>query len=115
MTAGDGTAPASGQTGNAGQDYWGGLGLTWRSLLHRRAGPPPWMRAELVRLGIAFPAFSFSIRPGWRGLSFEAWREDSTGGLYAVITQDPAELWRELDAGPDGPGPVADRAGGEAR
>ncbi len=117
MTGGDGTAPASGQAGSAGYDYRDGPGpgLTRRSLLSGRAGAPLWMRAELVRLGAAFPAFSFSIRPGWRGLTFEAWREDGGGGLYAVITQDPAELWGELGAGPGGPVPVADRSGGEVR
>src|ERR1039457_5535951 len=80
-----------------------------------RAGAPLWMRAELVRLGTAFPAFSFSIRPGWRGLIFEAWREAGADGLYAVITQDPRELWRELDAVPGSTSPVTDRSGGEAR
>lgn len=116
MTGGDGEAPAGGQAGSAGRDYREGLGL-WlaqRPLLPGRAGPPLWMRAELVRLGAAFPAFSFSIRPGWRGLLFEAWREDCASGLYAVITRDPAELWRELGAVPSDPRPVADRSGGEA-
>ena len=117
MTADDGTAPGSGQAGSAGQDYRDGLGLALarRSLLSGRAGAPLWMRAELVRLEAAFPAFSFSIRPGWRGLTFEAWREDGGGGLYGVITQDPAELLRELDAGRGGPTPVAGTCGGEAR
>ena len=117
MTADDGTAPAGGQPGSTGQDYWDGLGLalTWRSLVFGRAGAPLWMRAELVRLGTAFPAFSFSIRPGWRGLIFEAWREAGADGLYAVITQDPRELWRELDAVPGSTSPVTDRSGGEAR
>ena len=117
MTADDGTAPAGGQPGSTGQDYWDGLGLglTRRSLLFGRAGAPLWMRAELVRLGTAFPAFSFSIRPSWRGLTFEAWRDNSVSGLYAVITQDATELWRELDTVPSGTGPVTGRSGGEAR
>jgi hypothetical protein len=117
MTADDGTAPAGGQPGSTGQDYWDGLGLalTRRSLLYGRAGAPLWMRAELVRLAAAFPAFSFSIRPSWRGLTFEAWRENSVSGLYAVITQDTAELWRELDTVPRSTSPVSDRPGGEAR
>jgi hypothetical protein len=112
----DGAAPAGGQTWSVGWDYWDGLGLklNQRSLLSGRAGAPLWMRAELVRLGTAFPAFSFSIRPGWRGLAFEAWREDCASGLYAVITQDPAELWRELAACLSTPAPAADKSGGEA-
>ena len=86
-----------------------------RSLVFGRAGAPLWMRAELVRLVTAFPAFSFSIRPSWRGLTFEAWRDNSVSGLYAVITQDATELWRELDTVPSGTGPVTGRSGGEAR
>jgi hypothetical protein len=111
MTAPDGTAPFS----DTGQDFWGFPGQTWRTLLFGKGEAPLWMRAELLRLGNAFPAFSFSIHPGYRGLSFEAWREDSAGGLYAVITQDAAELWRELDASSDDPVPAADRARGEVR
>ena len=57
---------------------------------------PPSMRAELVRLRAAFPEFSFDICPGWRGLMFEAWRDPGAGGVYAVITGDAGELWREL-------------------
>jgi hypothetical protein len=55
------------------------------------------MRAELVRLRAAFPEFSFTICPGWRGLTFEAWRDPGAGGVYAVITRDAGELWRELE------------------
>jgi len=73
------------------------------------------MRAELARLQAAFPAYSFSICRGWRGLAFEAWRDAGTGGLYAVITQDARELWRELEAGQDRLRPVADTRGEEAR
>ena len=68
-----------------------------RSLLHGRQSAPPWMRAELVRLQAAFPEFSFGICPGWRGPMFEAWRETGTGDLYAVITADAREMWRELE------------------
>jgi hypothetical protein len=116
MTADDGTAAAGGQSGGGGQDCWDGLGfgLIRRSLVFGRAGAPLWMRAELVRLVTAFPAFSFSIRPSWRGLTFEAWRENSVSGLYAVITQDAAELWRELETVPGGTRPVTGRSGGEA-
>jgi len=45
-----------------------------------------------------FPDYlPFTISRGWRGFRFEAWR-DSANGLYAVITDDPRELWRELEA-----------------
>jgi hypothetical protein len=82
------------------QAHWydWGLALDSRSLLHGRRATPPWMRAELVRLRAAFPEFSFGICPGWRGPMFEAWRETGTGDLYAVITSDARELWRELQA-----------------
>jgi len=56
------------------------------------------MRAELARLRAAFPAFSFNICRGWRGLMFEAWRDTAASGLYAVITQDAREVWREMEA-----------------
>jgi hypothetical protein len=61
--------------------------------------PPP-MSAELIQLQAAFPAFSFSISRGWRGLTFEAWRNAETPGLYALITPDASELRRELEAYP---------------
>ena len=77
--------------------YDWGLALDARSLLRGRQVAPPWMRAELVRLQAAFPEFAFGICPGWRGPMFEAWRETGTGDLYAVITQDARELWRELE------------------
>ena len=82
------------------QAHWydWGLALDSRSLLRGRQAAPPWMRAELVRLQAAFPEFSFGICPGWRGPVFEAWRETGTGDLYAVITSDARELWRELEA-----------------
>ena len=83
--------------------------------LRARPGAPPWMRAELVRLRAAFPEFSFSICPGWRGLTFEAWRDPGAGGVYAVITRNAAELWRELEKSRDGLRPVADTCRKEAR
>jgi hypothetical protein len=102
MAAGEDDPPrAHGQdAGSAGQPYSYGWGLAMESssLLHGRQAAPPWMRAELVRLRAAFPEFSFGICPGWRGPMFEAWRETDTSGLYAVITQDARELWRELQA-----------------
>jgi hypothetical protein len=58
------------------------------------------MRTDLARLQSAFPAFSFTICRGRRGPSFEAWRDTTRGGLYAIITDDPGELWRELDRAP---------------
>src|SRR5689334_11663140 len=97
----DDRPPVRGEdAGGAGQEYqyvWG-LALDSRLLLHSRQAAPLWMRAELVRLRAAFPAFSFGICPGWRGPMFEAWRETDTSGLYAVITSDARELWRELEA-----------------
>ena len=56
------------------------------------------MNAELARLQVAFPAFSFGICRGWRGLTFEAWRDAQAPGLYALITQDAREFQRELEA-----------------
>jgi hypothetical protein len=55
------------------------------------------MRADLARLASAFPAFSITICKGWDGPRFEAWRNTTLSGLYAIITDDPGELWRELD------------------
>jgi hypothetical protein len=92
-----------------------GLALDTRSLLRGRQAAPPWMRAELVRLQAAFPEFSFGICPGWRGPVFEAWRETGTGDLYAVITQDARDLWRELEASQAQPRTIADTAGKEPR
>jgi len=57
-------------------------------------------RQDLARLESAFPAFSFTICRGRRGPSFEAWRDTTRSGLYAIITDDPGELWRELDMAP---------------
>jgi hypothetical protein len=76
-----------------------GDGLAWvtRPALRVTPGVPPSMTAHLARLRAAFPAFSFSIRPGWRGQTFEAWREPTAAGLYAVITNDASELWHELE------------------
>ena len=92
-----------------------GLALAGWSPLHARRGAPPWMRAELVRLRAAFPEFSFGICAGWRGLTFQAWREAGAGGLYAVITRDAAELWRELGRSRDRSRPTGDMCKKEAR
>ena len=119
MAAGeDDTPPARGQdAGGAVQAHWydWGLALDSRSLLRGRQAAPPWMRAELVRLQAAFPEFSFGICPGWRGPVFEAWRETGTGDLYAVITSDARELWRELEASQAKQRAAADPAGKEPR
>jgi hypothetical protein len=61
---------------------------------------PVWLRTDLARLEAAFPAFSFAICRGRRGPRFEAWRDTTLNGLYAIITDDPCELWRELDKAP---------------
>ena len=61
------------------------------------ATDPAWMRTDLTRLESAFPAFSFAIRSGWHGPRFEAWRDTTRSGLYAIITDDLHELWRELE------------------
>ena len=68
--------------------------------LHVNDAPSAWMPTALVQLESAFPAFSFAIRKGWDGPRFEAWRDTTLGGLYAIITDDPGELWRELDTAP---------------
>lgn len=96
MLPDDGMLPTDRQdTGRAGQECPEQTppALDWWPVL--RSVPPP-MTAELARLRAAFPAFSVSIRAGWRGPTFEAWRDPAAGGLYAVITQDAGELWREL-------------------
>lgn len=69
---------------------------SWHTLFSGQV-TPQWMRADLARLEAAFPAFSFAIRRGLRGFTFEAWRDPAEGGLYAVITDDPREMWRELE------------------
>ena len=83
-------------SGRGFQDHEGSATAGWFAL-HGSPGVPPWMTTELVELRAAFPAFSFAVRPGWRGLMFEAWRDCGAGGLYAVITGDAGELWRELE------------------
>lgn len=76
--------------------------------LHSRFAVPFSAWVELDRLRAAFPGFSFAISPGWRGPVFEAWRDPAAGGLYAAITDDPRELWRELESFRK---PVADDTG----
>lgn len=55
-----------------------------------------WMRTDLARLESAFPAFPFAICSGWDGPRIEAWSDTALSGLYAIVTDDPRELWREL-------------------
>ena len=120
MTTGtDDGAPPGGDNGAGAagleHSYSDGLALAGWPVLRARPGAPPWMRAELVRLRAAFPEFSFSICPGWRGLTFEAWREAGADGVYAVITRNAAELWRELEKSRDRLRPAADTRKKEAR
>jgi hypothetical protein len=117
MAAGENDAPpARGEDADrAVEAHWyeWGLALHSRSLLYGRQAAPPRMQVELVRLRAAFPEFSFGIYPGWRGPMFEAWRETGTGGLYAVITADARELWRELEASQAQQRTAADATGQE--
>lgn len=108
---------ADGHADVAGLEFQegGGLSLTRWSSLRGGPGIPLSMTAELARLRAAFPAFAFSICSVWRGLAFEAWCDTGADGLYAVITQDAAELWRELVTSRGGPRPVAGTCGGEPR
>jgi hypothetical protein len=116
MIASGEDVPQVGDEG-AGLDYAYGRDApldVWPAL-YAAFGIPPWMAAELDRLRAAYPEFSFGICRGWRGLMFEAWRDPGGGGLYAMITRDAGELWRELGAVQGGLRPVADRCGNEAR
>jgi hypothetical protein len=45
----------------------------------------------------AFISSALAIKPGYGGPRLEARRPNRTGGLYALITADPAELRRALD------------------
>ena len=120
MTTGmdDGAPPGGDESADAAgleHSYSEGLALSNWSAIRARSGASPWMRAELARLRAAFPEFSFRIWPGWRGLTFEAWRDPGIGGAYAVITRDAMEPWRELEQSQGGLRPVADTRGNEAR
>jgi hypothetical protein len=113
----DNTSQASGQVPGAGDDHScdGAFSAAGWSALHAGPVAPLWMRAQLVRLQAAFPEFSFSICPGWRGMAFEAWRDEHTPGMYAVITRDVGELWRELEKTREGSGQAAGTCGKQAR
>ena len=90
----DDDSPRGGQ--DRSPDY--ALMLTALSALDSRLAVPFPARADLDQLRAAFPDFSFDIARGWRGPVFEAWRDPDAGGLYALITEDASELWRELKA-----------------
>jgi len=65
-----------------------------------RAGGP--LHALVSELEADYPQWRFAIKPGYGGPRLEAHRPHSTGGLYALITADPAELRRELDTATPG-------------
>ena len=70
---------------------------TQRSSLHPKGATRLQMRSDLARFESAFPTFSFMISAGWDGPRFEAWRDTTPSGLYAIITDDPGELLHELE------------------
>ena len=67
------------------------------SSLQPACAAPVEMRPDLALFESAFPAFSFLICVGWDGPRIEAWRDTTLSGLYAIITDDPDELLRELN------------------
>jgi hypothetical protein len=55
-----------------------------------------YLQAEALRR--EFPAWGFAVQSWTSGrLCIEAVNRDG-GGLYALISSDPAEIWRELRA-----------------
>ena len=70
---------------------------TQRSSVQPKGATPLPMRTDLTRFESAFPTFSFMISTGWDGPRIEAWRDTTLSGLYAIITDDPDELLRELN------------------
>jgi hypothetical protein len=66
------------------------------------------LHAVVSELEADYPQWRFAIRQGYGGQRVEAHRPQSTSGLYALITADPAELRRELDNATPG----RDRSGG---
>ena len=80
---------------------WRAIGVdplpTRRSSLQPKGATPLQMRSDLTRFESAFPTFSFMISTGWDGPRIEAWRDTTPSGLYAIITDDPDELLRELN------------------
>ena len=55
------------------------------------------LHALVSELQADYPGWCFAVRHRFDGSRLEACRPQATGGLYAVITADPAELRRELD------------------
>jgi hypothetical protein len=51
----------------------------------------------LGRLQTDYPGWCFAVRYHHGRPRLEAYRPQASGGLYAMITADPAELRRELD------------------
>ena len=101
MSSGNnGELRASGEEHGAVESYQDAArrALAGWSPLRARPDTPPWIADELVHLQAAFPEFSFGIGRGWRGLTFEAWRDTEAPGVYALITSDAGELWHELEA-----------------
>ncbi len=88
--------PSGGKT-DPGCDIDRGPQSTRCPSLQPEGATPMEVRTDLARLESAFPTFSFTICEGWGGPRFEAWRDVTRSGLYAIITDDPRELWRELD------------------
>jgi hypothetical protein len=74
--------------------------LTQRLSLQPKGATSAWTWTDMARLESVFPAFSFAIWKGWDGPRFEAWRDATPDGMYAIITDDPRELWRELEMVP---------------
>ena len=58
------------------------------------------LSSVLCGLQADYPEWCFALRRCCDGLRLEAYRPHSSGGLYAMITADPAELRRELDSVP---------------
>jgi hypothetical protein len=65
--------------------------------LQPKGATPIEVRTDLAGFESAFPTFSFMISTGWDGPRIEAWRDTTRSGLYAIITDDPDELLRELN------------------
>jgi hypothetical protein len=59
---------------------------------------PRRLYALIPELRAGYPGWSFAVVPGYGGRRLLAYRDGCPPGLYAVITADPGELRRELDA-----------------
>jgi hypothetical protein len=56
------------------------------------------LRALAVRLRAEYPEWTIAVTQGHYGDRLAAYRSAGAGRLVALITTDPAELRRELDA-----------------